>query len=169
MSESADGILFYGYAFEDEERLFKNEEGESEEWIAIIARQRGIPDPWDDYPKGMDALPYPERRPVVDAWIAANRGAIDAFRDAKKAIKDEFGCDDGYMGDSDGGAVPYIYCDGSRIMAYDYSCRDVTDFMMSPHADQCAEWDRKLDAFMAALGLDKPHATPRWFLTSSFG
>src|ERR1035441_8633980 len=92
MSQSTDAILFYGYCWDESADLFGDDV--SDEWSDRVAKAGGVIDPWLEYPTN-DGLPYPERKALGDAWIVDHDAELTAWREARKAIEDEFACDIG--------------------------------------------------------------------------
>ena len=163
MTTSTDAMLFYGYVWEDEATLFGSDN--ESEWEEVIARQRGISNPWDSYPQDIDALPYDEQRQAGDRWTAAHRNELDAWHAAKKAIREEYGVETDHHG-SDGWSVPLIKIAGAGHTAVRGYPHQVTaaDLAVDP------EWDGKLQRFAADLGIDLPEALgPGWFIASWWG
>ena len=117
MGVSTDGILFYGFCWDEEKELLPDgEDGRNQsEWQSIILAKRGVPDPWEAYP-ACDGLEYAEKRRIQNAWVQDNDAAIKARWAAKATINDEFGCDIGRHC-SDGCSMPYVYAMESRVVA----------------------------------------------------
>jgi hypothetical protein len=119
---STDAKLVYGYVWEDEHDLFasgeddedydEEESADEPEWEEIIARQRGIANPWDSYPQIIDRLPYDDQRRRGDAWTADHRAELDAWHAAKKAIAEEYGVEVDHHG-SDEWEVPVVKITGA--------------------------------------------------------
>lgn len=162
MGVSTDGMLLYGYIWDDETELFDNDD--DDEWVDVVAKSRDIPNPWDRYvePK----LPYMEQRAHADAWVAEHRKELDAMYAAKRAIEDEFGVTISYHG-SDGWSVPYVHIKDAEVAAYRGSPQSVTGMSL----ERNPEWDAKLDRFMEELGIEKPDGQdePGWYLASWWG
>ena len=165
MGVSTDALLVYGYVWEEEADLFDDESGERE-WTEIVARLRGIPNPWDQYPEAeLAALPYAEQRARGNEWTAAHRAELDAWRDAKKAIEAEYGIDVDYHG-SDEWSVPIVKIAGAGKRAARGYPQELagTDLAVDP------EWDGRLRRFVTDLAIDTSEAKgPGWFLVSWWG
>ena len=168
MGVSTDALLVYGYVWDDEVDLFGTEDEEADddlEWSEIIARQRGIPNPWDAYPQEFEHLPYTERRAKGDEWVAAHDAELDAWRAARKAIEDEYGVEIDQHG-SDQWSCPVVKVAGAGHRAYrgDVHAVEAADLNINP------EWRTKLQRFVDDLGIDVNEAAgPGWFLLSWWG
>src|SRR6266567_7988042 len=114
MGVSTATLLVYGYVWEDEADLFGEDPAQDErEWEEVVARKRGILNPWDAYPSGeFNAMSYEQRRAVGDAWMAEHRAELDAWYAAKKAIAAEFGVEIDQHG-SDEWSVPIVKISGA--------------------------------------------------------
>jgi hypothetical protein len=55
MGTSTDALLVYGYIWEDETELLLDDDDGDLEWEAALLRKRGMTDPWESHPGGMDA------------------------------------------------------------------------------------------------------------------
>ena len=168
MGMSSDGLLFYGYIYEDEGSVFgynEDEEDSDDEWDKIIAGRRGITNPWDNFPtEEADKIrDYKERQKFIDAWC--DSVDLKSWHAALKSIKEEFGCDIGWMGHLEY-SYPCIFVNESQKKAYDYSVQNVTELLTSP--SPLAEWNAKLEHFITELGLE-PSEGPGWYLTSTYG
>ena len=164
MGVSTDGILFYGFCWDEEKELLPDgEDGRNQsEWQSIILAKRGVPDPWEAYP-ACDGLEYAEKRRIQNAWVQDNDAAIKARWAAKATINDEFGCDIGRHC-SDGCSMPYVYAMESRVVASRGCPENVTT-----DSPCVGEWDALLAKFMTELGIERPHPLPRWWLASYWG
>lgn len=161
MGVSTDGILFYGFVWEDETDLFDNDDDKDEiEWQEIIAIKRGHENPWIKYPPELENAPYSAAREANSkAWMDAHRSELDAWYEIKKKIQAEFGCDINYHCSGEC-PIPYISVNESRRVAHRGSPREVESLNIKP------EWDSLLTAFVEALGLEVPHEKPKWVLAS---
>lgn len=164
MGVSTDAILFYGYVWEDEAELFDDNDGETE-WEEFLAVRRGIVNPWDAYPQGIERLPYAEKRAAGDQWRADHRAELDEWRAAKKAIEDEYGVEIDSHG-SDEWSVPLIKIAGAGHTAARGNPHQLTatDLAVDP------EWDGRLRRFVDDLEIDASEAKgPGWFIASWWG
>ena len=171
MGVSTDAILAYGYVWEDETDLLPvvnedddDDERDAENWVEVIAAQRGINDPWAAYPD-LEHLPYPEQRRQGAAWTEAHQAELDAWDAAKKAITGEYGVEIDEHG-SDGWRVPFVKIAGAGHTAARGYPHKLTaeDLAVNP------EWDAKLQRFVTDLGIDTSEAKgPGWFLMSWWG
>lgn len=173
MGVSTDALLVYGYVWEDEHDLFaspvdedddSDEEAESPEWPEIIAKRRGIPDPWAGYPD-LEHLAYEEQRRQGSAWTAAHRAELDAWSAAKTAIEAEYGVEIDQHG-SDEWSVPIVkIADAGHTAARGHPYQmTADDLAVDP------EWDGKLQRFIGELSIDTSEAKgPGWFLVSWWG
>lgn len=73
MGVSTDGILFYGYCWEDDG---ENPFDFDDEWTEVVLKKRGETNPWDAYP-GFDNLPYEQRQKKGNEWSTLHRTEID--------------------------------------------------------------------------------------------
>jgi len=172
MGVSTDALLVYGYVWEDEHDLFgepdddDDENEERPEWDEVIARQRGIPNPWDAYPhEELGRLPYAEHRRRSDEWVAGHDVELEVWHAAKKAIEDEYDVEIARHG-SDQWTVPIvkIASAGHRAHRGDAHMVDPTSLTVDP------AWDGKLQQFITDLGIDTSEAKgPGWFLVSWWG
>lgn len=160
MGNDADAILFYGYAWDDERRLV----GHETEWQEVIAKSRGLQDPWASYPK-TDHLPYQQREEAGSRWRAEHRAELDAWRQAKRDIAEEYGCEIGRSGSSEF-SVPHICIRASEV-------RGSWDGPTPVHPDTMvvgSDWNAKLERFAADLSIDLLEAQgPGWFLVAYYG
>ncbi len=172
MGVSTDALLVYGYVWEDEHDLFGDPDEESGEdseidgeWEEIVARRRGIPDPWDQYPAEIERLPYDEKRHKGDEWIAAHRAELDAWSDAKTAITSEYGAEIDSHGSGEWSCpIVKIKGAGHRAGRGDAHAIDPVTLAIDP------SWDGKLQRFIADIGIDISEAAgPGWFLVSWWG
>lgn len=179
MGVSTDALLVYGYVWEDEADLLgspvdeededygsdeEEEEEESPEWPEIIAKRRGISDPWAGYPD-LEHLAYEEQRRQGSAWTAAHRAELDAWSAAKTAIEAEYGVEiDSHGSDEWSCPVVKITNAGHRAHRGDVHAVEAADLNINP------EWRTKLQRFVDDLGIDTSEAKgPGWFLVSWWG
>lgn len=149
MGVSTDALLVYGYVWDDETDLLGSEDDGDHAWEEIIAKRRGLTDPWASHPGG--------HRPD---WVEAHRAEIDAWNEAKKAIEIEYGVEIDQHG-SDQWSVPIIKITGAGYRARrGYPQKLVTrDLIADP------DWDAKLQRFITDLNIDTSEAKgPGWFL-----
>jgi hypothetical protein len=150
MGQSTDAIVFYGYCWHGEDQDFT---ADMDEVAETILKQRGRTDPWSSHPGGH----APE-------WVADNSTAIDAWHDAKEAVKAGFGVDWGTHC-SDGCPMPYLYIPETEITAR----RGYPEPLTSLKVDLA--WKPKLDAFLQAQGIEPPEGEnqPGWWTASYWG
>ena len=168
MGVSTNGILFYGYCWQDEDvKLFRDEEGR--DWPGYLAIKRGHKDPWDALPKRLHdrsaseyVHDYDQRWRLIDTWKAEHRAELDAWHSLQNAIEQEFGVE---LGRHCSGEYPMPF-----LAAKKYTARrghpvpvDVADLAVDP------EWTGKLDRWLSEMGVEKPHPEPRWWLVSYWG
>lgn len=168
MGTSTDAKLFYGYVWEDEADLLAEHDDEDgdggTEWEEIIAKSRGIADPWEAYPD-LEGLPYAEQRQRGSQWTADHRAELDAWHEAKKAIGIEYGVEIDRHG-SDEWQVPIIKITGAGHTAARGYPHEVSAETLAVGPD----WDDKLRRFVADLGIDASEAKgPGWFIASWWG
>jgi hypothetical protein len=161
MSVSTDALLVYGYIWDDEHDLFDGDD----EWDKRIAKQRGVVNPWDAYPAEFEKLPYAERKAKGEEWRAANRGALDAWYAARKAISEEYGVEIDRHG-SNQWSVPILKIAGAGFTA----ARGYPKSVTADNLTVDPTWDDKLRRFATDLGIDTSEAEgPGWFLASWWG
>jgi hypothetical protein len=170
MGVSTDAILFYGYIWEDEADLFADGDDDYE-WAKSFWLKQGNTDIWAQYPSGTGGT-YDQQRAAADTWMAENRQAIQAQREAIKAVEEGFGVDIGYHG-SDQWRVPYLYVVESHIRAWRGGPKEVEDLVMpSPGDEWVHSWKEKLDSFADTFEIDLSEAKEpgcRWWLCSWWG
>lgn len=176
MGRSTDAILFYGYCWTDESKslIANNEDGAAEEWHKVVAKRRGISNPWDLYrSSGAEAahraLPYNQRNVAYRDWerqvgFDALLGTWDKELDKIKAeyggaveISSHCSCD--YP-------MPYIYIKDSHLRAK----RGSSVMVPSSHMGAATiYWDWALSRFIKDLDIDISDAQgPGWFLVSNW-
>jgi hypothetical protein len=149
MGVSTDALLVYGYVWNDEAEL--PEGSDDDEWEEVVARQRGVPNPWDGHPG--DHAPQ---------WVEQHRGELDAWCAAKKAIGEEYGVEISQHG-SDSWSCPVVKIAKAGHRAYRGDVHPVAaeDLAVDP------AWDGMLERFVTDLGIDASEAAgPGWFLLS---
>lgn len=163
MSVSTDAILFYGYCWKDEGDSIDTGGEDGDGWVETILKKRAERNPWDDYPESISQIrDYGEKKRAGDEWIKANRAALDAWNDKKKAVEDEFGVElDSHC--SGEYPIPYLYVKDGRAIANRGYPQEVTNLRVQP------EWDEMLNKWLAEFRIDKPHDAPRWWLVSYWG
>lgn len=94
MGQSTDAILFYGYCWSEETELWDDDR--NGEWYEVVAKRRGITNPWDFYRDSgalaeHDLLPYKEQGPAYEAWKndVGFQAMLDEWDGIKNAIKAE--------------------------------------------------------------------------------
>ena len=159
MGVSTNAVMFYGYCWDEEKELLAGE------WEEHVLRSRGHVNPWDAYnATGIDAIrDYRERDRKGKEWCDVHRAELDQWYDLKKAVKAELGCDIGR------------HCSGSCPMPYVFiGSSEKTVYRGRPWAFDPVElvtedqWSARLDAFLAATGIEKPEGQerPQWWLVS---
>lgn len=161
MGQSADAILFYGYVWDDEHDIFAGTDIDDDGWVAAVARRRGHADPWLNYPS-VEGLTYEAQRKIGDAWTAANRAALDAWRDVKASVELEFAIEvfDHCSSECRMPAVAAMRYEASRGNPVQIDAATLT---IDP------AWDERLDRWFAEMGVKKPHDRPGWYLVSYWG
>lgn len=170
MGQSTDAILFYGYCWDDEHVLFEEDE-DSGEWAEIVAKRRGISNPWDFYrSSGAESLQqgllYAEQDAAFKSWEeeVGFETMLATWREEKNKIKAEYEgvaisshCSCSYP-------MPYIYIESTELNARRGFPIEVTlDHITPPTAD----WDESLSRFVEDLDIDISEASgPGWFLVS---
>lgn len=162
MSVSTNAMLVYGYVWEDEADLLNREEEDETEWTEVVARQRGIVNPWDAYPPEIEALPYDQRREASDQWCDEHRGALNIWNDAKQAIAEEYGVEISSHGSGEWSCPVVKILDAGWIARRGYPQN-----LSGEELNRNPEWDKKLADFCRDLEIDLTEAKgPGWFLAS---
>lgn len=163
MGQSTDAILFYGYCWDEERRSLFDDKGGQIEWVDVIAEQRGLVNPWNDYKERTD-LPYKEQRALTDKWADDHRKELDAYYASKRAIREEFGCEVDHHCSGDY-PMPFVCVNDSKVHASRGTPEGVVGLDVDP------EWDALLEKFMSELGISKPEGQerPGWWLVSYWG
>jgi hypothetical protein len=171
MGASIDAHLFYGYIWDDEDDYGKiacaihgvdeddYEPGEHSlsDWADVIHERRGHPNPWVDFPNDAPQA-------TTDAWVAANREAIDRKFAELKAIKDEFGVSLDWHGHHECQA-PHLLISGTKRTASGTDGLGVTaaDLWVNP------DWRDRLDKWLAEFGIEAPQPEPQWWIVAEYG
>ncbi len=166
MGVSTDGVLFYGYVWDDELDL-----GFEYEWSTIVALKRGHlkrghTDPWKAYPT-FSHLEWLERDAAGHQWVKEHEAELDAWRAVRKAIEDEFGVDASYHGSNEW-RCPYVFVKESRIQA----SRGYPEAIQPKDLNEkpLAYWDTFLKNFVEELEINLEEAKgPAWWLVSWWG
>jgi hypothetical protein len=168
MGVSTNAVLFYGYCWQDECRLFDDSQG----WDRLAALKRGHKDPWDDFPKDLGDSSHPNyvrdyhaRNAAIEKWKAGHRAELDGWHELLRGIEAEFGVelDSHCSGEC---PMPCLYVKGTETTArrgYPVEMNPDTDFAIG------ADWQAKLDRWLAEFGVEKPHPEPKWWLVSYWG
>lgn len=170
MGQSTDAILFYGYCWGEEHELFEEDE-DSGEWAEIVAKRRGISNPWDFYrssgaERQHSDLPYAKQDEAYKTWEkeVGFDEMLDTWNEEKNKIKAEYEgisvsshCSCSYP-------MPYIYIESTDLRASrGYPVEVTLDHITPP----TAEWDDSLARFVDDLDIDISEASgPGWFLVS---
>jgi hypothetical protein len=153
MGVSTDGIIFYGYVWDDEFTLLEDVDGEG--WARIVAEKRGHTDPWDGFAEG------------EEDWVSTHQAELDGWRAVRKSIEEEFGVDIRHHGSGEW-QCPYILVNDSRREAargYPQELQVGTTVYGPP-----AGWDEKLLRFVDELEINLEEAQgPAWWLVSYWG
>jgi hypothetical protein len=167
MGQSTDGIIFYGYCWEEEAELFEENEEESHEWPEIVAMRRGLTKPWSLY-QAPPGLRYDEENAHFKAW--QQEVGFDAlykvWSEQIAAIKAEYGgvivsshCSCDYP-------MPYIAIARTELTAWRGSPIEITT---DHFVGDTTNWDLTLETFVNELGIDISDAKgPGWFLVSNW-
>lgn len=158
MGVSTDGILLYGYIWdepvpdpedddyepddfdEDDEADERGFATDLDDWADSVLRAQGHHNPLDDCPEG-----------GYHAFAEANRAALDTWRAMKRELKDATGVDWGHHC-SDEYSIPYLYIKGTETTA-----GRGTPMALAPDALAVDEgWRQQLDAFLASQNIDPP-------------
>jgi hypothetical protein len=158
MSTSTDAILFYGYAFDDEDQVpwpcERDEDGEEEEedWEDRWARVNGLLAPAEPYGDEPRAVETPARLLHQAYWAARRELATAAGVDV-----DIHGYVDCPM---------YLVAIPSTKRTAHRGDPVAVDALVVPEGA-----DEQLHTFMAKMGIEKPpgQERPRWWLVSYWG
>lgn len=158
MGVSTNAVIFYGYCWDEECELIDGE------WETKVLKDRGVKNPWDDYPESISQIrDYTERRKAEEKWAEDHRAELDEWYAARKAVRAEFGCDIGRHCSGDY-SMPYVFVEDSEL-----TVRRGYPHPLAPD-DTTAEdwWADRLAAFMTAVGIAKPDGqdSPQWWLVS---
>jgi hypothetical protein len=173
MGQSTNAILFYGYCWHEELELWEGSDGGEDEWAERVTKRRGATDPWKDYPNAeMTLLPYEDQRRAGDAWVAANRAALDKWREDVEKVREEFGVDIAWHCSCDC-PMPYVFVVGTETTARRGYPQRIDPGSLRLEGDSNAQrWDVMLDKFLTELEITKPSLAggkeqkPGWWLVS---
>jgi hypothetical protein len=158
MGTSTNAILFYGYCWDEETELIEG----GGEWVNVIAKQRGVTNPWDKYVEPDQKLSYHERERITKAWRDANRAELDAMYAAKRAIEKEYNCEIGYHCSGEY-SMPYVAIAACGITAY----RGYPKPISAADLKVDAAWDEEIARFCRDVGITPPKdQKPQWWLVS---
>lgn len=172
MGQSTNAILFYGYAWEEEEskpwNIGKEFEGEGyddsdEDWEERYARLRGLAPPSRPFPprevprtreNGFSSTPTDytaEEQSIIDEYRA--------FWKAKGELVETEPCavDSHCSGDC---PMPYVAIKDSVTTAHRGSVEHITSLDVGP------TWEADLRAFCERMGIDVGDQAPGWHLVS---
>lgn len=154
MGQSTDGILFYGYCWDEEGAELwadgqENEDGESEDAEERYARLIGIPRPTAEYPERDNHTPEAERA----------RSAFSDYWDAKGKAVEASGVevDRHCSGEC---PIPYVAVTASKTTAR----RGYPETIKT--LDVGVGWDKMLADYCALMGITPPQEKPGWWLVS---
>jgi hypothetical protein len=153
MGQSTNGVLFYGYCWEDQQEF----DTDMDLVVKAILKSRGRTDPWDEHYNG----DYQAYRRWADG---EGREEVSAWYDAAKQVKQELGVDwDTHC--SGDYPIPYLYAVGSEKTAHRGDREPVTSLDVDP------AWREKLAAFLSSQGIGAPDGDnqPGWWLVSYWG
>jgi hypothetical protein len=154
MGQSTDAILFYGYCWDEEEVEIwedgqKNEDGEDEDAEERYARMSGVERPTAEYPERDDSSVSAE----------GVRAAFSAYWDKKRAINKAVGVEVGHHCSGEY-PIPFVAVTGSLLRATRGYPEKVTSLSVGD------DWDAKLGAYCALMGIKPSQEKPGWWLVS---
>lgn len=158
MGQSTNGVLFYGYCWEDQQEF----DTDRDAVVKAILAGRGHPDPWDAHYTG------PEPYEAYKRWAATPEGReeVGAYRELRQKAEAELGVDWGEHCSGEYG-IPYLYALGTEKTAYrgDREPVDPAALAVDP------AWRERLDAFLASQRIEPPEGEnqPGWWLVSYWG
>lgn len=155
MGQSTDAYLFYGYAWtENTDEL--DFTADMDEWAERTLKTQGHTDPWDGYPERAD-------KNTREQWMRDNNTAIDTWRDMKSQLTEAAGIDwDTHC--SGDYPMPFLTIRGTHTTAWRGRPMPITSI------ETADDWRAKLDAFLAAEGIEPPEGDnqPGWWLASNW-
>lgn len=167
MGQVPSATIFFGYAWNEEAPLFKDEDGDAKEWEELLANKRGYHNPFEQFDEEVARkLSYAEYRAAGDAFIAEHRAELDAWHQLLRDIRAEYGVDIGWSG-SDEYHVPYIYVINEDFKVGDYGIEPLPprDYTVSP-----PEYCERVLKFVTDLEIDFDDTRgPGWFLATYYG
>lgn len=155
MGVNTSAILFYGYTWNEEIKLFEGE------WEEIICRKRGIVNP-DDFYKEPENSTFKEKQEYADKWAEKHGKEIDNWHQAIENVREEFPCEIGHHCSSDY-SMPYICIKESEIIARRGYPKKITDLATNPN------WKEKLEKFVKEIGIDVTDKEAAWWMVSYWG
>jgi hypothetical protein len=160
MGMSPEGIVFFGYAFE--EGSLEDGMPRIDEIASARALAKGVKKPdWNASPRGYG--------PEAEAWRQENKDTIDAWFEAKRAEEALMGADVvewHYSGSYDYDCGFYLCVKSSRLVSEWGSMVNLSPDSMYAHHNS---WEEALRNHLADLDIPLPDHCPRWFLTSLYG
>lgn len=159
MGVSTNGLLFYGNLLGED---YPECAGGEVEWPEMVALKRGHKNPWDAFPQENYDKPYDQRRAVSDAWRNANREAIDQWRNIRKQIEAEFGCEFQNYCSGDVPMYAVIVSASAQVGRRGYPV-EAKPLVTDP------SWAGMLQRFADELGFKLPDGEPKWWLGSYWG
>jgi hypothetical protein len=165
MGCSLSANLFYGYVWDEVAEGDDLTNGEC--WEAHVLRRRGHESPWSSFPHpdlGPE-MTYERRAALQKAWKEENKAAINQWCELQQFVRDELKCDMSHYGHHDW-ARPYVYAVASHVST---DCGDGRMDVSWFNLVDCPKYDEALACFLSALGLEKPHPRPRWWLVPYYG
>lgn len=181
MGMNADGLLFYGYVWEEEgEGPFSvdydddDDDDPSSAYYddGVIERltRASHPNPWDNFPEAEKrSMPYHEGEAFAEQWISQHAAEIDAWYAAKKLVEADVNPEGRISAGSHGyHETPYghMFISSTRRCATWGETIEITpdSLLVLP------EWQDWFDHYITATGANMENAKgPAWFLTSSYG
>lgn len=156
MGQSTDGILFYGYCWDDEKASpWASEDGsgqdDDQDWEERYAAAKGIVAPVEEYPEDKDKSPEAEaiRRTFSNYWDAKREVVAASLCEVSSHCSGE--C-----------PMPYVAVNSSKTTASRGYPQEITSLEVKP------EWGPALAEFCATMGITPPQDAPRWWLVSDW-
>ena len=163
MGMYATAILAYGYVWSYSNNNDIVSGNSTLEWQEVLAKKFSHTNPWDNFPKEFDRLPYLERDAASKQWIENHRAEINEWTKVKDDLENWYKVEVSYHCSSDD-PMTYLAIKDIEFRAYQGDPVLVPDLEINP------EWDAWLQRFMTDLDIDLSESKgPGWFLASHYG
>lgn len=157
MGMAPEGIVFFGYSFEEGE--LENGMPDLDDIAATRATAKGA--------KRVDYSSCPRNYGADrDAWYEVHRDELRAWYDALKAENDLWGDVGWHIAGSYDYGSPYVCIKSSRMSA---EWGEMIELHPSSMAVVHSNWEETLLNHLADVNVPIPTEEPRWYLTSLYG